>query len=77
MVREGIEAIRRRLERQTLTVHPRCQKLIEALTCYHFDVQRPTNESPVKDGPDHVCDALRYLVMNLECGGAKVEVRQW
>lgn len=77
MVREGIEAIRRRLERQTLTVHPRCRGLIEALTCYHFDVERPTNESPVKDGPDHLCDALRYLVMNLECGGGKVEVRRW
>ena len=24
---------------------------------------------PVKDGPDHACDALRYLVINMEPSG--------
>lgn len=48
-----------------LVIHPRCQKLIESLTCYHFDADRPEREHPVKDGHDHCVDALRYMVQNL------------
>lgn len=77
LIRDGIEAVRRRLDRQTLRVHPACKGLIEALSCYHFDVDRPHDQTPVKDGPDHLCDALRYLVMNLEVGSVKIEVRRY
>ena len=65
-VREGIEAVRRRFDHRLLFIHPRCTQLIEALVQYHFDPDRPHDDSPVKDGPDHLCDALRYLVVNLD-----------
>lgn len=69
----GIERIRRRLDRGTLFIHPRCIGLTAAMRGYHFDSQRPYDELPVKDGPDHLCDALRYMLSNLEAGW-KVEV---
>ncbi|MEM8782469.1 MAG: hypothetical protein AAGE65_06375 [Planctomycetota bacterium] len=58
----GIEAIRRRLDHATLRIDPRCTKLIAALRAYHFDPRNLHTQTPVKDGPDHWCDALRYLV---------------
>ncbi len=67
-LRDGIERVRRRLDRQTLRIHPRCTRLIEAVRRYHFDVERPQKQEPVKDGPDHLCDALRYMIINLEAG---------
>ncbi len=67
-LRDGIERIRRRLDRHTLRIHPRCKNLIEAMRCYHFDVDNPQRQEPIKDGPDHLCDALRYMVINLEAG---------
>lgn len=73
-IAEGIEIIRRRLDRGTLTIHPRCTQLIQALQTYRFapgTPHHPTNEEPLKDGPDHACDALRYLLLNLERGGGK------
>ncbi len=69
-LRDGIERIRRRLDRQTLYIHPRCNRLIEAMRRYHFDINNPRREDPVKDGPDHLCDALRYMIVNLESGSA-------
>ncbi|MEM1211863.1 MAG: hypothetical protein AAGI68_06130 [Planctomycetota bacterium] len=71
----GIERVRRRLDRGLLTIQPRCVGLIAALQTYHFDRERPGREEPVKDGPDHAADALRYLVMNLESGGEGLKVR--
>ena len=65
----GIELVRRRLDRGTLSIHPRCTQLIAALTAYRFDPAHPGREEPLKDGPDHLCDALRYLLVNLESGG--------
>jgi hypothetical protein len=65
-IREGIECIRRRLDHGTLRVHSSCSGLIEAMTTYHFDLTQPSCDQPVKDGPDHLCDALRYLVVNLD-----------
>jgi hypothetical protein len=73
---DGIERIRRRLDRGTLRIHARCSQLIAAMQTYHFDADRPEDPTPVKDGPDHVCDALRYLVVNLEAGGA-VRSKTW
>ncbi|MFG0329312.1 MAG: hypothetical protein ACF8PN_05370 [Phycisphaerales bacterium] len=49
-----------------LFIDPRCRALIEALTEYHFAVDDERSETPVKDGPDHACDALRYLITNLD-----------
>lgn len=74
---EGIERVRRRLDRGTLLIHPRCVKLIAALRGYHFDVERPHRTEPVKDGPDHACDALRYMIVNLERGPAALRVRRY
>jgi hypothetical protein len=76
-LRDGIERVRRRLDRGTLLIHPRCTQLIEAMRAYHFDVNQIHRDHPVKDGPDHACDALRYLILNLELGPKPVTVRQW
>ena len=70
---EGLKLVRRRLDRGTLMIHPRCTGLIEAMQKYHFDPARREVEEPVKDGPDHLCDALRYMLVNLEMGGGEVE----
>lgn len=70
-IHQGIEMVRRRLDRHTLSIHPRCTRLIKALQAYHFDPEDPMREEPVKDGPDHACDALRYLLVNLERGGGR------
>jgi hypothetical protein len=47
-------------------IHRRCQKLIESLEQYHYRTDRPDSDVPVKDGPDHAVDALRYLIQNLD-----------
>lgn len=64
-IKEGIAAVRRWIDRGQLVIDPRCGRLIEAMTCYHFDVHDPASETPIKDGPDHACDALRYMVINV------------
>jgi len=87
---EGIETIRRRLDRDPgqaeygmaglgrLVIHPRCERLIESLRTYHYDPRKISAQEPVKDGPDHAVDALRYLVVNLECvKRGRVEMRKW
>ena len=50
----------------TLRIHRRCEHLIQSLTRYHYDSDNPTSTLPVKDGPDHACDALRYMIQNLD-----------
>lgn len=55
-----------------LVIHASCTRLIECMQRYHFDEDRPECEIPVKDGHDHACDALRYLVVNLD---ARREIR--
>ena len=60
-----------------MMIHPRCERLIESLVCYHFDADRPTREAPVKDGYDHTVDALRYLVVNLERRQGRLRVRSY
>jgi hypothetical protein len=76
-ITDGVECIRRRLDRTTLAIDPRCTQLIQALSTYHFDAQNPGNDNPVKDGPDHLCDALRYMIVNLESGGRGVTQRMY
>ncbi|MEM1027287.1 MAG: hypothetical protein AAGJ38_04325 [Planctomycetota bacterium] len=87
-IAEGIEIIRRRFDRDTLTIHPRCTELIKSLQSYRFPTPSPHRSSsggtsggggdePLKDGPDHACDALRYLLLNLERIGRPVATRNY
>lgn len=66
----GLELLRARLSPASgaprLLVHARCRVLIESLERYHYPEGRPESMEPVKDGPDHAVDALRYLVQNLD-----------
>jgi hypothetical protein len=68
---EGIELIRRSLRagdgKSRLLISPRCQRLIEAMRCYHYPESggAATGELPLKDGLyDHPIDALRYFFVN-------------
>ena len=69
-VGDGLELIRGALApaagEPTLTVSPRCVKLIEALNNYHYPPPGAAGDpdAPVKDGPDHMIDALRYFFVN-------------
>lgn len=59
-----------------LLVHARCTRLIECLQRYHYPSDRPESIDPVKDGFDHACDALRYMIINIE-GDGKAASRMW
>jgi hypothetical protein len=68
-IAEGIESIRRAIRagdgKSRFIVSPRCARLIEALTCYHYPDSPADNELPFKDGVyDHPIDALRYFFIN-------------
>ena len=69
-VLEGIELIRRAIRsgdgRSSLIISPRCQRLIEAMQCYHYpEFGSSADELPLKDGLyDHPIDALRYFFVN-------------
>ncbi|MBN1554150.1 MAG: hypothetical protein JXA11_05360 [Phycisphaerae bacterium] len=65
----GLELIRARLAPAAgpplLYVHPRCGRLIESFQMYHYpSPSAPDPDNPVKDGPDHAIDALRYFFTN-------------
>jgi hypothetical protein len=73
---EGIELIRRAIKAgdgsSRLVISPRCQRLIEALRCYHYPegIGRSGAELPLKDGVyDHPIDALRYFFVNYSHSG--------
>jgi hypothetical protein len=74
----GVRAVRARLAPATgptrLVVHPRCEGLIGALKRYRFATR---TDAPLKDGADHACDALRYLVVNLDWGAGPVAVGEY
>ncbi|HRP63101.1 MAG TPA: hypothetical protein PK400_07410 [Phycisphaerales bacterium] len=80
-VHEGIDAVRRRLrsvdDEPTLFIAPRCSRLVEALTMYHYPPDKPESLDPVKDGSDHAADALRYLIINLDRGDWTVRVKKY
>ncbi|MHC4153606.1 MAG: hypothetical protein ACYST6_01565 [Planctomycetota bacterium] len=69
---EGIELIRRAIRagdgKSRLLISPRCQRLIEAMQCYHYPATgtaAAAAELPLKDGLyDHPIDALRYFFVN-------------
>lgn len=73
---EGLNLIRERLSSADgtvrLQVHERCKKLIEAFVQYHYRIDDPEDQNPVKDGHDHAIDALRYLLLNLETRDVRV-----
>jgi len=48
-------------------ISPGCQRLIEAMRCYHYPESGSTADAelPLKDGVyDHPIDALRYFFVN-------------
>ena len=66
---EGIELVRRAIKAgdgsRKLIISPRCQRLIEAMECYHYPDNKADCELPDKDGVyDHPIDALRYFFVN-------------
>ena len=67
---EGIELIRRAIRsgdgQSSLVISPNCQRLIEAMQCYHYpESGGAAPELPLKDGLyDHPIDALRYFFVN-------------
>lgn len=79
-IEAGIASVSRRLRRADgsigLFVHERCAHLVEALAQYHYPPDEPESTTPVKDGHDHACDALRYLCVNLD-RPKRVEVREY
>jgi hypothetical protein len=64
---KGIELVRGRIKpaegRGKLVVSSKCVKLLAALASYRY---RTGTEEVVKDGHDHVCDALRYMIVGLD-----------
>lgn len=79
-VAEGVALVRARLgggdAPARLLVHARCVRLIESLRRYHYDASDPRSREPVKGEHDHACDALRYLVLSLDCA-RKGRVGRW
>lgn len=57
------EALAPALGPPQLVISPRCTGLIDAFEQYHYGPE-PGSETPVKDGPDHLIDALRYFFVN-------------
>jgi hypothetical protein len=79
-IAEGIELIRRAIRagdgKSRLVVSPKCARLIEALTCYHYPDTPTGDELPLKDGVyDHPIDALRYFFIN-HTGNAEKSIRR-
>lgn len=67
-IETGLKLVRARLSPAIgpprLFIHQRCAKLIDALDKYRYE--ELLRGAPVKDGPDHAADALRYLVVSLD-----------
>lgn len=67
----GVSLVRARLRPADgapprLRIHRRCEGLIRAMECLHYPPDKTDKLVPVKDGHDHVCDALRYLVQTVD-----------
>jgi hypothetical protein len=66
-IADGVELVRAALKAADgsvrLHVHPRCKRLVQAMSGYRYD--RDNSELPLKDGThDHLIDALRYFFVN-------------
>jgi hypothetical protein len=75
---DGLELIRAALApavgEPTLLIDSRCAGLIDALGSYHYPAPgKGDPEAPVKDGPDHAVDALRYFFINRMQPGSKTK----
>ncbi|MHC4424667.1 MAG: phage terminase large subunit family protein [Planctomycetota bacterium] len=80
---EGIELVRRAIRsgdgQSRLVISPKCQRLIEAMQCYHYPESRSAaGELPQKDGLyDHPIDALRYFFVNHNRPPQKTATRRY
>jgi len=68
-IAEGLELIRAALcpasGEPYLAIDPSCTGLVEAMEAYHYGQPgRSPDDKPIKDGPDHAVDALRYFFVN-------------
>jgi hypothetical protein len=68
-IAEGLELIRTALApatgEPTLRIAPHCRSLIRSMRTYHYPAPgKGDPDRPVKDGPDHCVDALRYFFVN-------------
>ena len=72
-IAEGLELVRSALSPADgpprLAIDPACKELISAFENYHYEDIAGQNaarstDKPVKDGPDHAIDALRYFFVN-------------
>ncbi len=69
-IAEGLELIRAAMApaagEPALLIDPTCRRLIEAFENYHYPPPGSSAppDKPVKDGPDHFIDALRYFFVN-------------
>jgi len=78
-ISEGLELVRAALApaagEPTLYVHPRCATLIDSFNSYHYPPPESSADAdrPVKDGPDHAIDALRYFFVNKMRPGIKTQ----
>ncbi len=69
-INEGLELIRAALAPASgparLKIDRRCRQLIEAFRACHYPLPGSAGDAdhPVKDGPDHFIDALRYFFVN-------------
>jgi len=86
-IEPGLDAVRARLRAADgsirLRIHARCGLLVRALRAYRYPpggfsevaLVSAQETPPLKDGPDHAADALRYLVTNLDRHGIGLHVR--
>jgi hypothetical protein len=74
-IAEGLELIRFALAPAAgpprLAIDPACVELVSAFETYHYEEAsrsgpdgQAASDQPVKDGPDHAIDALRYFFVN-------------
>ena len=68
-VLSGIDRVSERMRTGRLKIlRQACLPLVHELSTYHYDPEK-RSEDPVKED-DHLCDALRYLVVGLDRGRA-------
>ncbi|MBL0928150.1 MAG: DEAD/DEAH box helicase family protein [Phycisphaerales bacterium] len=78
-VMPGVALVRRRMRSADgavrLLIDPRCEGLIDSLERYRY--AGPQDRLPAKDGHDHACDALRYLIAAVDGQVSRCTVRRY
>ncbi len=73
-IESGLRLLRARLSPASggseLVVDAGCAGLIDSLERYEYGVGAGGAVKPMKNGPDHAVDALRYMLTNLDAGWA-------